>query len=111
MTTEVSRIPRVGSVIEALVYQRIEVCAELCGVDTGCAGYCLGERCPEHEAPWLYGSQLRNRRAVTGYDDRAASLYFAKYSRRLIAELTLCDDSGHLATVALVAPCSISYLT
>jgi hypothetical protein len=95
MTTEVSRSPRVGSAIEALVYHRIEVCAKSRGVDPRRAGRRVGKRCSEHEPPWLNWPQLRNRRAVACYDYRSASFYFAEHGGGLIAQLTLRDDAVH----------------
>jgi hypothetical protein len=95
MTTDVSRRPLFDSVIQALVDYGIEVGAESRSIDMRRAGRCLGERRAEHEPPWPDGPQFRNRRAVAGYDYRAAGLYFTKYGCGLVAKLTLRDDSVH----------------
>jgi hypothetical protein len=95
MTTEVSRSPLVGSAIESLIYNCVEVSTKPLSIDPRRTGCGLGERRAEHEAPWPNGPQFRNRCAVSRYDYRAARLYFAQYSSRLIAQLTLRDGAVH----------------
>ena len=99
--------PRVGSVIEALVYHCVEVCAKLRGINAWCAGRCLGKGCSEHEASRPDGPQFRNRRAVACYDNRLASLYLTKHGCGLIAKLALRNNAVHRASVAYVALCSM----
>jgi hypothetical protein len=89
-TTDVSRSPRVGSVIDALVDHRIEACTKPLGVDPRRAGCRLGKRRSEHEAPWPNGPQLCNRSAVACYDYRPAGLYFAKHG---------CDERSTCSTL------------
>jgi hypothetical protein len=95
MTTDVSRSPRVGSAIEALVYYRIEVRAKSGGVDARGTGGCICKRCSEYESARLDGPQLRYRRAVACHYYRAACLNFAKHGGGLIAKLALRDGTAH----------------
>jgi hypothetical protein len=103
ITTDVSRSPLVGSVIDALIYYHIEIGTKPSGVDAGRANRSFGNGCSGHESVRPDRPQFRDGRAIAGHHDRSARLYLAKHGCRLIAKLTLRNLAIHGVIVALVA--------
>lgn len=95
ITTDVSRSPLVGSVIDALVDHSVEICTKSICIDAGCTHCCIGKGCSRHEATRPNRTQLRHRGAVTGDYDRSPGLYLAKDGCGLIPKLPLSDRSVH----------------
>jgi len=106
ITTDVSRSPLVSSVIDALIYHRIEIGTKPTGVDPGSANRSFGNGCSGHESARPNRPQFRDGRAIAGHHNRSARLHLAKHGCRLIAKLALRDLAVHGAIVALVAQCS-----
>lgn len=93
MMTDVSRTPRVTSVIGVWIHYGIEVRPKLRGIDPGCTSGCFGDCCTRHEAPPPDGAQFPDRRAVSTDDDGVPGLNLPQHGGRLIAKLALTDGA------------------
>ncbi len=103
ITTDVSRSPLDSSVIDVLIYHRIEIGTKPTGIDPGRANGSFGDSCSGHESARPDGPQFRDGRAIASHHDRSARLDLAKHGCRLIAQLALRDLAVHGVNVALVA--------
>src|SRR5258708_15011502 len=92
--TDVSRTPRLASVIRARINYGIEICTELRGIDPGSFSRRIRDGRARHEATSLNGSQFSDRRAVSAHDDRSPSLHLTEYCGGLIAKLSLSDRTN-----------------
>jgi hypothetical protein len=87
----------VGSAIDALIYDSIDICTKPAGINAGCEDCRFGKDCSRHETPRPNGPQFCDWRAVAGDHDRSPCLYLAKHGSGLIAQLPLCDFSAHVS--------------
>ena len=114
ITTDVSSRPRDSpgvterdgrSDIDALIDERIEVRAELTGIDPGRGARRLRDGVAGDEPVRGNRFQFGHRRAVAGHDQALASLDVPQNGCGVVAELTL-GDATYLSRVAGVSHCS-----
>ncbi len=72
-------MPRVRSAIGSRINYRIEICAELRGIDRRSPPSSIGNHCARYEASSPNGPQLCDRRTVAADDKRAPRLYFTQH--------------------------------
>ena len=95
ITTEVSSSPLVGSAIDGLIHDRIQIGAQSVCVDARGASRRLGDHCSRHEPPLGNRAELGDRHPISGDRNRLAGLHLAKYRPGVVAELTLGNGPVH----------------
>ena len=66
ITTEVSSNPLVGSAIDGLIHDSIQIGAHFVGIDARGAPRRLGNHRPEHEPPLWNCAELGRRHPISG---------------------------------------------
>jgi hypothetical protein len=91
----VSSKPLVGSAIDGLIYDSIQVGAQPIGVHPGCAACGIRNYCARYEPAWRKRAELRDRYPVSTDDDDLSGLHVAKDGAGVVAQLALGDGSRH----------------
>jgi hypothetical protein len=111
MITEVSIIPTAwrdsGTWLDVLFDVAVEVITEPSGIDG--RSVCEGReyRVTRHEPPSSQRSQIANRHAVAGYNERLALIEPTHDLAAVVPEFSLGDHFSHLRTVARVRQSSL----
>ena len=95
ITTEVSSNPLVGSAIDGLVRDRIQIRAQTVVIDARRAARRLGNHRSKHEPPLWNRAELGHRHPVSGDGDRLTGLHLTEYRARIVAELALGNGPAH----------------
>jgi hypothetical protein len=85
----------VGSAIDGLIYDSIQIGAQPIGVDSGSAARSVGDDRPRYEPARWKGPEFCNRYSVATDDEDLPGLYIPKNGTGVVAQLALGDDSRH----------------
>jgi hypothetical protein len=83
-----------------LINQRIDVFAKPCASDARRPSESGEHRLSRHERALAHGTQLSNRDAIAGNDERAAFVQVTHDSTAVVPKLSLRNASGHAVIVA-----------
>ena len=95
ITTDVSSNPLVGSAIDGLIHDRIQIGAHAIGIDPRGAARRLGNHRPTDEPPLWNRAEVGHRHPVSGDDDRLTGLHLAQNCAGIVAELSLGNGPAH----------------
>ena len=95
ITTEVSSSPLVGSGIDGLIHDNIQIGAQPVKIDARGTSRCLGNHRSGHEPPLWNCAEFGRRHTISSDNNRLTGLYFAEYRARVVAKLPLGNDPAH----------------
>jgi hypothetical protein len=81
----VSSKPLVGSAIDGLIYDSIQVGAQPIGVHPGCAACGIRNHRARYESAWRKRAKLRNRHPISADDHDLPGLHLTKDGARVVA--------------------------